>query len=249
VEQPLPWVLKGDGTFGGRGVRIADTFELAVKCHAEISDIFRVRRAVKRAIVNRDPFWLRPWWKNTHPDVIVQSHVEGRPANCAVFCWNGIVKAGIAVEVVNCDGPTGPASIVRLVDNHEMIQAAKLIAEKLKMSGFFGLDFIIEKGTEAAYLIEMNPRSTPLTHLQLGLGRDLVEALAAELHGRGIRELPSVTQKDLIAYFPQAWAIKSDLLDSCFQDIPQGEPDLVKALLKPWPERTFLFRFASKVSF
>ena len=143
----------------------------------------------------------------------------------------------------------GPANVVRLVDNSEMMFAAEQLARRLGLSGFFGLDFMIEEGSGASYLIEMNPRSTPLGHLQLGRGRDLVEALTAELTAQPVRDLPSVTQNELIAYFPQAWNSKNELLSSCFQDIPRDEPDLVNALMRPWPERSLLFRLASKISF
>jgi hypothetical protein len=250
AEHRFPWVLKGDGTFGGRGVRVANTLDQAVECFAEINGLFAASRAIKRAIVNRDPFWLRPWWQNHRPAVIVQSHIQGRPANCAVLSWKGKIQAGVAVEVISSDGQTGPASVVRVIDNAEMMYAAERIAQRLELSGFFGLDFMIEEGSHKPYLIEMNPRSTPLSHLQLGQGRDLMEALAAQLSGRPIRDTVPVTQNDTIAYFPQAWHSDSDreLLLTSFQDIPEGEPDLVKALLRPWPERSLLFRLVSKAN-
>jgi ATP-grasp domain len=246
--QKLPWVLKGDGTFGGRGVRIAHTLEQAEKSFSDIVGLFTVRRAIKRTIVNRDPFWLRPWWNNLKPEVIVQSCIQGCPANCAVVCWQGEVLAGISVEVVMAEGLTGPASIVRVIDSPEMTLAGERIARRLGLSGFFGLDFMIEEGSGAAYLIEMNPRCTPLSHLQLGKGRDMVEALAAKLTGKPLQERPPVTSNDLISYFPQAWQFKNELFESSFQDIPQGEPDLVQDLLRPWPSRTLLYRIVTKAS-
>ena len=244
----LPWVLKGDGTFGGRGVRIAHTSVQAEECFSEITTLFKATRAIKRTIVNRDPFWLRPWWNNYRPAVIVQSHIQGRPANCAVVCWKGKVLAGIGVEVVSSEGSTGPAIVVRVVDNSEMMLAAERIARRLGLSGFFGLDFIIQEGSGAAYLIEMNPRCTPLSHLQLGTGRDLIAALCAQLSGQPMQETPAVTRKDIIAYFPQAWTGKSEYLESGYLDIPQEEPELVQDLLRPWPDRSLLYRLVSKVS-
>ena len=248
AEHDFPWVLKGDGTFGGRGVRIAQTLEEAEFCFLDIQRIFGGMRAIKRAFVNRDPFWLRPWWKNVRPAVIVQSYVVGRPANCAFACWKGEVLAGIAVEVVSSEGMTGPASIVRKVDNLEMMLAAERLSRRLGLSGFFGLDFMIEDGGNATYLIEMNPRCTPLSHLQLGKGRDLIGALSAKLLGRPVTEVPPVTEKDLIAYFPQAWHRHSEFLDTSFQDIPQGEPKLVEELMRPWPDRSLLYRLVAKLS-
>lgn len=248
LSHALPWVLKGDGTFGGRGVRIAESFSQAEVLFSEIQNMFRVGRALKRAIVNRDPFWLRPWWQGVKPAVIVQSFIVGRPANCTAFCWHGEVKALVGVEVVSSDGMLGPANIVRVIDNPEMKLAADRIARRLNLSGFFGLDFMIEESTGATYLIEMNPRCTPLSHLQLGPGRNLVEALSAQLLGRPQRDIPPVTEMDLIAYFPQAWHNNSEFLAASFQDFPQGEPELVEALLHPWPDNSLLFRLVSKAS-
>jgi hypothetical protein len=246
-SHPLPWALKADGTFGGRGVRIAKTPKQAEEFFSEITRMFGARRAIKRLVLNRDAFWLRPWWHNARPAVVAQAYVQGHPANCGVVCWQGKVLAGIGVEVVSAEGLTGPASVVRVVDNAEMMLAAERIAKRLGLSGFFGLDFIIEDATGYAYLIEMNPRCTPLCHLQLGKGRDMVSALYAQLMGQPIRETPAVTKNDLIAYFPQAWTCASEYLKSSFHDVPKGEPDLLDELLQPWPDRSLMYRIGNRV--
>jgi hypothetical protein len=106
---------------------------------------------------------------------------------------------------------------------------------------------MIEDGGNACYLIEMNPRCTPLSHLQLGKKRDLVAALVAKLLGRPLTEIAPVTEKDLIAYFPQAWHFRSEFLDISFQDIPQGEPKLIEELIRPWPDRSLLYRLVAKL--
>jgi hypothetical protein len=243
----LPWALKADGTFGGRGVRIAETPKQAEQYFLEITRMFGAARALKRLLLNRDSFWLRPWWHRSKPAVVVQSYVRGRPGNCGVVCWQGKVLAGLAVEVISSEGRTGPASVVRVVDNPEMMLAAERIARRLNLSGFFGLDFILEQETGAAYLIEMNPRCTPLCHLQLGEGRDMVGALYAQLAGKPLRHTPPPTQNDLIAYFPQAWTSTSELLKSSFHDVPKGEPDLVDELLHPWPDRSVMYRLGSRL--
>jgi hypothetical protein len=54
-----------------------------------------------------------------------------------------------------------------------------------------------------------------------------------------------VTQNEIIAYFPEA--CNSELLHSCFEDIPQGEPELVQELLRPWLNRTMLFRLFNRL--
>ena len=198
AEHDLPWVLKADRTWGGGGVHIAPTVKHAQRFFKRIPRFFGTALAVKRLVVNRDPFWLLPSRRRWRPGVIVQSHIQGRPANCAVVCWEGRVLAGIAAEVVSSEKPTGPATAVRIVDNPEMMVCAESIARRLGLSGFFGLDFMIEEGTGASHLIEMNPRCTPLCHLRMGQGRDLIGALYAQLSGRAPQGAPSMTQKDRI---------------------------------------------------
>jgi hypothetical protein len=237
-RQKFPWVLKADGTWGGRGVRIAHTRKEAEQSFLRMTRPVGAPQVFKRLIVNRDPFGVRPWWNRSAPKIVVQSHIQGRPSNCAVVCQDGRVLAGIAVEVVSSQGPTGPAMVVRVVDGPQMMVCAERIARRLKLTGFFGLDFMIEDGSDATYLIEMNPRGTPLCHLQLGKGRDMVDALWAQLSGQPLRETPPVTQNDLITYFPQAWHGKGRLPASSFQDIPLEEPELVREILRPWPDHS-----------
>jgi hypothetical protein len=245
--QRLPWVLKADVTFGGRGVRIATNVAEADQYFSELREMYSAKRAIKRMCVNRDSFWVRPWLNRVKPIISVQSYIPGTPANCAVFCWKGKVLAQTNVHVIKCNGTTGPASIVRVVDGPGMTLAAERIAHRLKLSGFFGLDFMVHAETGVPYVIEINPRATPLCHLQLGKNSDLIEALYAQISGQPARQIPPVTLKDVIGYFPQACNDQSELPESAYLDIPHGEPDLVQELLNPWPERGLVWRFACKV--
>ncbi|HUO24379.1 MAG TPA: ATP-grasp domain-containing protein [Candidatus Aquilonibacter sp.] len=248
AAKAMPLVLKVDGTWGGGGVRVIHRAGEVQPAMAQLARMFGLKRALKRLVINRDAFWLRPWFDRRPHEMIVQSYIHGRPANCAVACWEGRVLAGISVEVVSSEGATGPASIVRVVDRPEMISAAVRIASRLGISGVFGLDFMIEKGSEAAYLIEMNARTTPLCHLRLGPGRDIVGALWAQLAGQPLPEAPAVTEKNLIAYFPQPADGASELLEAAFLDVPHGQPELLEELRRPWQDRRFLFRLGNWVS-
>lgn len=237
-SRKLPWVLKADGTWGGRGVRIAHTLIEAEQFFSRLNRPLGTAHVFRQVIVNRNSFGLRPWWNHSERKIVVQSYIQGRPSNCAVLCQEGRILAGIAVEVVNAQGPTGPATVVRVVDSPDMMICAERIAHRLKLSGFFGLDFMIEEESGDTYLIEMNPRGTPPCHLQLGKGRDMVEALRAQLSDQPLRDTESVTQNDLIVYFPQAWQSKAELPKAGFQDIPLDQPELVKEILRPWPDRS-----------
>jgi glutathione synthase/RimK-type ligase-like ATP-grasp enzyme len=246
AQHGFPWVLKLDGTSGGEGVRIAHTLDEAEHCFHSLSKLFRPVQTIKRVLAHGEFSPLRAAWKGFEPAIIVQRYIPGRAANCAVACWKGSMLAGIAVEVVSSKGPTGPACIVRVIDNREMLHCAKKIGRRLGTTGFFGLDFVLEAGTGAAYLLEMNPRSTPLSHFQLGHGRDLISALWAQASGNPIREKPAVTQCELIAYFPDAWTYGTEYLKSSFHDVPNGEPDLIRALLNPHSFRNSVLRLLGR---
>jgi thioesterase domain-containing protein len=241
-------VLKADCSWGGHGVRMAGDLRQAEEFFGELSSPLSTLRFLKRLTVDRDPYWLQTWRQRTQPAVIVQSQIQGRPANSAAVCWKGEVLAGIAAEVVNAQGVTGSATIVRIVDRPEMLLPAERLARRLGLSGFFGFDFMIEEQTGNSFLIEMNPRCTPLSHLQLGHGRDLIAALCAQLSQAPLRERTPVTTNDTIAYFPQAWHWdpSSPLLQSSFHDVPSEEPELVRELLLlPWPDRGALARLTN----
>jgi predicted ATP-grasp superfamily ATP-dependent carboligase len=118
-----------------------------------------------------------------------------------------------------------------------------LLGRSLESSGLFGLDFVLEDGTGAAYLLEMNPRCTPLSHLQLGRGRDMINALWAQVSGNPLPVKPSVTEREMIAYFPNAWTSGVEYLKDSFHDIPHSSPELVQALLNPPSIRKSIFEF------
>ena len=247
-----PWVIKADGTWGGRGVRIARTEPEAERFFAELTERASNAELIKRMILNRDRDWVLSDWKRSRPGVVAQSFIKGRPANCAVACWQGEVLAGIAVEVMAASGAQGPANIVEVVPGSEMLSAAEKIAGRLGITGFFGLDFMIESGTGTPYLIEMNPRCTPPCSLSLGNGRDLVAAIASRLTLRPEPLRQAVTKKTRIAYFPQSVLSQSDSshrtqTDSVYLDIPQGEPELTHGLLHPWCERSLSGRFVDSL--
>ena len=83
----------------------------------------------------------------------------------------------------------------------------------------------------------MNPRCTPPSHLRLGTGRDMIGALSARLRGNPLSEPVSITQNNLIAYFPQALLRNSEFLSSSYHDVPEHEPQLTQELLRPSSDR------------
>jgi hypothetical protein len=241
----LPVMLKVDGTFGGRGVMLAKSDEEAEHALRLLGLKPQMWRALKRLLAERDPFHLLPSLTGSAPHVSVQRYVSGRPANSAVACWQGQILAEIHVEVLRTCGPLGPSTVVRVIEHTEMTTTAAALVRRLGLSGFCGFDFILEEGTDAAHLIEINARSTPLCHLALGPGRDLVGALTARLTGGAAPVSQPITDNPVIAHFPQAWQqdSASELLSAAFHDVPWEDPELVRELVRaPYAERGLLAR-------
>ena len=247
VDMAHPLVLKADGTWGGNGVRIARTPAQATDLFLELTRPLGTLELIQRLLLNRDRFCLQRWSTGAIPDVVAQEYIAGRPANCAAFCWEGQVLAAISVEVVSTRRECGPASVVKVINYPEMLLAATRIARRLQISGFLGLDFMIEESTGTPYLIEMNPRCTRLCHLQLGKGRDMVAALCEQLTGDTPLPAAAMTQNELIAYYPEAWMDHSEFLSQSFHDVPQDEPELIRELLKDCSDRTMLGRLVNRL--
>ena len=239
-------VLKMDDTSGGDGVYLTRSASEAAAAFRRTRFEATLAVAFKRLVVNRDPMALWSWRRRRRQTgVTLQQFVRGTPANIMVACWRGKILAELSVRTLSSQGATGASLVVQVIADPQLSRAAALLAGHLKMSGFFGLDFILEQGTGAAYLIEMNPRCTQLGHLKIAPG-DLAGALYAALIGR---ERPRATQpivSDTIAFFPQAflWGAQTVFLERVHHDVPWEQRHLVRALLQePWPNRHWLARF------
>jgi hypothetical protein len=214
----LPAVLKVDGTWGGFG-------------------------AIKRLLVDRDAFHMLPWLQGKTPRLSLQAYVPGNPANSVSVCHDGTILSTVCAEAVSVQRPLGASSVIRIIEHPAMADAAEKLARDLKLSGVFGLDFLLDAATGTAQLLEMNARATPLCHLSFGIGRDPVGGIAEIAGLPGASTPPNVTDRDVIAYFPQAWhtAPEDRWLHDGFHDVPWEDPALLKELLRlPWPDRGWL---------
>jgi hypothetical protein len=172
----------------------------------------------------------------------IQEFIPGHPATTMFACWRGEVLASSTVEVLFSQAPTGAADVVRVLKNNEIEDAVRLLARKLQLSGFHGLDFLIEQDTGAAYLLELNPRATQLGHLNLSAHGDLAGVMAGKLKNEepGWIASENQIQDGPIVFFPNTFKSNpgSAYLYQGYHDVPWDEPVLVRELLcDPWPER------------
>jgi len=240
-----PSVIKADGTWGGSGVYMVDNEPQALAAYARARRRRTLGEVVKRLVVNGDPLATWTLRRQSEADVSVQEQIVGRPANAMVAAWRGEALATVVVEVLSSQGRTGAGIVVRVVENREISRAARLLAERLGMSGFFGLDFVISAETGAAYLIEMNPRCTQLGHLPLLSRGDLAGILYAKMAGSSPIAAPTPIDNDVIAFFPQSILADppSRFASGAHVDVPWQNPSLVNELLLPsFPDRRWIAR-------
>jgi len=233
----FPTVLKANGSSGGDGTRVVHTLEEAEGAFRRLHAPPLLARAAKRALVDGDRTLVRPSLLRRRSVVNAQAFVVGQEATSTILCWQGAVLARLNFEVLKKVKPTGHATVLRLIHHPEMSTAADKVARRLNLSGWHGLDFMLEASTGNAYLIEINPRTTQVGHLAFGPGHDLPAALYAALSGNPVQDALKVTEKDIVALFPQEWIRDpaSEFLRSGYHDVPWEEPALVSDSIRHSP--------------
>jgi thioesterase domain-containing protein/glutathione synthase/RimK-type ligase-like ATP-grasp enzyme len=237
TDHPGRAVLKTDGSWGGRETKVIRTAEDARKAWRQLRRRTGFARCVKRVLIERDPWPLRARLTGYRPRLSIQAYVEGAPGNAAVACLEGDLLGAVQAEVVRSNGPTGPSTVLRIVEHPEMLAAARTMVHRLRLSGLGGLDFILENDTGRAHLIEVNPRATPTSYLISAEGIDLLASLRSALGHAGPSPRTAPYSDRLVALFPQE--LERDpsgaILNEAFHDVPWHAPDLVAHALADVP--------------
>ena len=235
-------VLKRDGTFGGKGVCMVRSLAQAESALAKLARFTNYLGAALRWLAVRDPLSFMA--VGLPSPVVLQEMIQGQPANILFVSNEGKVLASVTVEVLATEGLTGAALAVRVIENLEIQLAAEKIAASLKLSGFHGLDFMLETGTGSAFLIEMNPRCTQLGHLVVKGQGDLTGFLGRST-APGRPAVRDGSSDEIVVFFPQGlWSLREPLPGHRVHvDIPWAKPRLVQELMRrDWRERHWLGR-------
>jgi hypothetical protein len=230
-----PAVLKTDGSWGGREVIIAHDTGDAVSAWRRLRRPTSIARISKRLVIDHDPWPLRARIAGRRPLVSIQAYVSGRPGNVAVACLDGKLLGAVQAEVLRSDGALGPSTVLRITDHPEMRATAQGMVQRLELSGLCGFDFVLEDGTDRAYVIELNPRATPTSHLISADGVDLLASLRAAMGGDGPPPARTSEYPDgLVALFPQELQRDptSTFLTTAYHDVPHS-PELVATATHP----------------
>jgi hypothetical protein len=237
-------VLKADRTCAGKSVRIVHSLAEAEQAMGDLSQTNSIATALGRWLVIHDVSALWNWRRHGRLALSLQKLIRGVPANTMMACRDGKVLGLVTVEVLCAQGETGASLVVRLTENDEIRVAAEKIAKRLRLSGFHGLDFVLEEGTGDAYLIELNPRCTQLGHLQIAGQGDLAGMLSGTSADAFFRRRQPIREQ-IVAFFPQVVLAekKCPYVESAYVDVPWDEPRLVQEMARrDWRDRSLLAR-------
>lgn len=233
-DATYPIVVKADHSFGGICVRIVNTDAALRSAVWELQTPPGWHGLLRRfvgAILGLVA--VGPLTSRLRRTICLQNYVHGRPGNRAVLCWRGKVLAGISVEAAEVKTLHGPASVVRVIDHPEMESAANHMVRCLNLSGFIGFDFILDPSNQA-WIIEMNPRVTPICHLSIMDGTNLPAVLYSHLSGQRPPPRAAPFTSELIALFPDELirSPSSEYLRRCRHDVPWSEPEVMYSVLR-----------------
>jgi predicted ATP-grasp superfamily ATP-dependent carboligase len=245
----FPVYVKTSFSWAGQGVTLcrnaAET--AAAVTAAQPRSWLPVRTLVKR-VLHRD------WYpRNTTLDV--QQAIVGTPAMYCAVAIDGRLIAGFAGIKQRTCSANGPSSIVKIGANAEMERASSIMIRALKATGFIAFDFMIDGLTRDIYLLECNPRPTPVCHLGARIGVDLCGALAVELSGQKYRPAAEI-KEETITLFPQEWRRNPEGIAGTgnYIDIPLDDPNLLRAIVdsfapvQPSLWRRSTFKIAPRIS-
>jgi hypothetical protein len=142
--------------------------------------------------------------------------------------------AGFARERLQTIAPHRGSTVVRYVHAPELAAFSRAAARALEITGFFAIEYCVERTTGHAYLIDLSLRMAPSTHTGNLVGVDLCTALAAALRGEEVEPLDlPVGSSQMMTLFPQEfWRDpKSAALRRYPSDVPWEDPALWRELL------------------
>jgi len=170
-------------------------------------------------------------WLPAERLILASRFVAGKPAMTLAAAFEGEVLAMLTAFKEKCF-PTeqGPSSVVRFFQNPEMRGATVKLVTEWGLTGFVAFDFILDPAGDA-WLIECNPRPTPIAHLGARLGEDICAALYCRL----VRQPPpSINPRSelVVAHYPQESLRDpaSPYLTDAIHDVPTDDPELMRRL-------------------
>lgn len=191
-EYGYPVVLKLSHGTSGEGVRICSSPEELRQAYAS----FRLKQIEADAPLRRN---LRTNWFGSKLLVLVQEHVAGQPGMSCASAVEGVAASVVTGLVEANSSQTGPASVVRLVNQPSIIDATIKMIGALSVTGFVSFDFIVDLQGQA-HLLECNPRPTKILHVGPLFGVELAGSLLNALQGKSRDACETPTGERTVAF-------------------------------------------------
>jgi glutathione synthase/RimK-type ligase-like ATP-grasp enzyme len=221
----FPIILKREDTYGGMGCIVCRSEGQTWRAIARL----RFGPLLHRRMRSRRTAGAWEVALHSREAFIVQRYQEGPLAFSACVASNGRMISGLTViaERVN-PAPTGASTVVRALERPDLLEISAKLIEATGCSGFIGFDFILDGKTDQPYLLEINPRVTPLCQVSGLLGTDLCAAFAESFAGIPART-PTRRTTDCVAFFPDEWLRDpaSAYFKTAYHDIPVDDESLI----------------------
>jgi len=234
-DEGYPVVIKAERGTGGRSVFICHNEPQVRSAVGQLLGRWAIGAGLTRLAPLVDLQELFPLHDLRPQRVLAQRVIKSRPATYAVACLDGVPLAGYGATVEQTyPGPTGPSSALTFMENGQMEAAVNALVRRTRCSGFVGFDFVIDDRERTAYLLECNPRATPLTRLGGESGIDLAGVLLAGMRGEEIAPTGDLAVGQTVAFFPQEWlrARFTPYLQAVRADVPWDDPGLLDSLFR-----------------
>ncbi len=237
-EVGYPIILKQANNYGGRGCYVCASDQKTLdNYHALLTPAaFRRLRHLPGLLNSLRPFVARGDGGGAEP-LIIQRYHEGRPAFCTAVARDGVMLGGFAAVAEEVyPAATGASTVVRAIDRPDLLRATEALIRSTGFSGFIGVDFILDRVDGTPYLLEINPRVTPVCRFGRVLGSDLCGLFAASFAGSTV-DSPASTTFDAIAFFPNEWlrSWRSPYLRACDNDAPHDDPAVLAHICRSLP--------------
>jgi len=227
----FPVVLKHSFSSAGQGVFICQDEAEVEKTLGELK--------LQRALAFRFMLWrekvrgrvMDEHWLPADESLIATQYIAGRSAMSLAAAVEGRMLGVLTAEaIMTHPGSTGPSSVVRFIHHEEMRHATGQLLKHWGLTGLIGFDFILDAAGQA-WLLECNPRPTPIAHLGARVGEDLCAALHAGLAGLPVKPPASASRDLVVAHFPkEMWRdSRSPYLAPEFHDVPLDDPELMRS--------------------
>jgi carbamoylphosphate synthase large subunit len=225
-SRDFPLVLKKDFGAAGSGVKICNTRNEAAqalknfeKKNSRMGFKEKINQFVRRSLA-------LPYNMNKNDGISVQNYIEGTPCMHLVFASKGKVLSSVTLLKVECyPDQTSPSSVIKPIRHKQITEDSEKIIEDCNVTGFYSFDYVINSRNEA-YILECNPRPTPVTHLSHLCGGNLILMLKMHLteNESYVIAYPEIIH-EYIALFPNEHNRdpQSEYLSKGFHDVPEGE--------------------------